>query len=145
MSYRSESTAPRCQRPRLDLSSDKSGQSTNDQNLWSQKSSLSPNLQPPSPPVLAPGLSSSVNLPLSFGDKYILVEQFETSNLFRCVDTQTTEEFCCKVCPLILCFIFIALISYSLNRWSPLKIIISSSPVTCGWTVTHPSTEWNRS
>ena len=89
-------------RLKIDATSDKSGQLLADRKLWSQSSSLSPNLQPPSPPVLAPGVGSgltdSVNLPLSFGDKYILVEQFETSNLFRCVDTHTSEEFCCKVC-----------------------------------------------
>ena len=98
MSHRSESTAPTRQRPRLDLRSDKSRQSMTVRKLWSQKSSLSPNLQPPSPPVLVPGVTTSVSLPLSFGDKYMLVSQFETSNLFRCVDTQTTDEFCCKVC-----------------------------------------------
>lgn len=99
MSETSESRAMTCQRPpRLDLTSDKRNQSMTDQNVWSQKSSLSPNIQTPSPPILVPSVASSVTLPISFGDKYILVEQLEASNLYRCLDTQTHEELCCKVC-----------------------------------------------
>lgn len=69
-------------------------------NQWTTNSSLSPNLQPPTPPILATNVNNSnVVLPSSFGDKYILVEQFETSNLFLCIDTESNAEFCCKVVP----------------------------------------------
>lgn len=39
----------------------------------------------------------SVELPVMFGENYILT-CMETSNLHKCFDTRTMEEYCCKVC-----------------------------------------------
>jgi hypothetical protein len=66
--------------------------------LLSSSSTLSPNLQPPTPPIIPTNQNPNICLPSSFGDKYILVEQIETSNLYKCIDTKTHNEFCCKVC-----------------------------------------------
>lgn len=65
----------------------------------SPNSSLSPNLQPPTPPILPSNQNPSICLPSSFGDKYILLEQIETSNLYKTIDTTNNKEFCCKIVP----------------------------------------------
>lgn len=99
MSFSLERTTPSTRLSQIDVNSAKRMQSMDDQNSWSStKSSFSPNLQPPTPPIVATNSNSRVCLPSSFGNKYVLVEQFETSNLFRCIDIKTNDEFCCKVC-----------------------------------------------
>jgi tribbles-like protein len=67
--------------------------------LLSSNGTLSPNLQPPTPPIIATNQNPHICLPSSFGDKYILVEQIEASNLYKCIDTKTHNEFCCKIVP----------------------------------------------
>lgn len=56
---------------------------------------LSPNLQPPTPPVFPcnrePYSASLV------GGRYILLDQLEGSAMYRSVNVQTQEEFSCKV------------------------------------------------
>lgn len=41
-----------------------------------------------------------LNLPLIFGDNYVLINQLEASNLYRCMEMNTNEEYYCKVCPI---------------------------------------------
>lgn len=36
-------------------------------------------------------------LPISFGESFILTNQIEASNLYRCIDTSNHQEYCCKV------------------------------------------------
>ncbi|XP_013790592.1 tribbles homolog 2-like [Limulus polyphemus] len=58
--------------------------------------SLSPNLQPPTPPILPntqdPFTASAIG-------NYILLEQFDGSTLYRCINVKTNEEYICKVVP----------------------------------------------
>ncbi|XP_076326339.1 tribbles homolog 2-like [Tachypleus tridentatus] len=56
--------------------------------------SLSPNLQPPTPPIF-----SATNEPFATSrvGSYLLLGQQEGSTLYRCVNVQTHEEFVCKV------------------------------------------------
>ncbi|KAJ6221717.1 hypothetical protein RDWZM_000262 [Blomia tropicalis] len=42
-------------------------------------------------------LPSALELPLSFGDSYILTSQIEASNLYHCIDTIDMQEYCVKV------------------------------------------------
>lgn len=60
--------------------------------------SLSPNLQPATPPVFPcnrePFSASLV------GGRYILLDQLEGSAMYRSINVQTREEFSCKVIPL---------------------------------------------
>ncbi|KAH6937069.1 hypothetical protein HPB50_025476 [Hyalomma asiaticum] len=59
---------------------------------------LSPNLQPPTPPVFPcnrePCSASLV------GGRYILLDQLEGSAMYRSINVQTQEEFSCKVIPI---------------------------------------------
>ncbi|XP_054161044.1 tribbles homolog 2-like [Oppia nitens] len=87
--------------------------SIDDQKSWSttittststSTSTLNHNLQPPSPSILViyssntnSNNNSTVRLPSIFGNKYLVVSQFETSNLYRCFDINTNQEFCCKI------------------------------------------------
>lgn len=153
MSYSSESSVPTSRPSRLDINSAKRQQSIDEQKTWSSThtktiSSLSPNLQPSTPPILVanPNPNSSVCLPSMFADKYLLVEQIETSNLFRCVDTQTSAEFCCKVCIRFIrldanCVHCLNDSTSPINRLLIQKAITSSSPDTFEWTGTQPSIE----
>ncbi|KAH9396947.1 hypothetical protein TYRP_003247, partial [Tyrophagus putrescentiae] len=43
-----------------------------------------------------PTLLFPSDLPLVFGDRYILVSQMEASNLYRVIDKETKVEYCCK-------------------------------------------------
>ncbi|CAG2120120.1 unnamed protein product [Medioppia subpectinata] len=78
----------------LIISKPKPKQSIDDHKSWSN---LSPNLQPPTPPILTTNATSDVCLPAYFGNRYLLVSQFETSSLYRCIDTKTNCEYCCKI------------------------------------------------
>lgn len=58
---------------------------------------LSPNLQPPTPPILSSNQEPLISLPSTFGEKYVLLHQVEASNLYRCIHKDTAEEYVCKV------------------------------------------------
>lgn len=42
---------------------------------------------------------------IEFGDKFVILDQIEASNLYTCVKKSTSEEFVCKVCFLVLIYI----------------------------------------
>lgn len=81
----------------------------------SPNGSLSPNLQPPTPPILSINQKPTVELPSIFADKYIITEQIETSNLYKCIDKNTCSEFCCKVSIAIFDYICIILFCFMYN------------------------------
>lgn len=37
------------------------------------------------------------SLPLCFGDRYVLTNEIEATNLYRCIDTEMGHEYCAKV------------------------------------------------
>ncbi|XP_076307318.1 tribbles homolog 2-like [Tachypleus tridentatus] len=60
----------------------------------SYSGSLSPNLQPPTPPTL---LSTPEPFAACAVGNYILFEQFDGTALFRCINAKTEDEYVCKV------------------------------------------------
>lgn len=63
----------------------------------SHNGSLCPNLQPPTPPVLPVNLEPKFTIPSTFGGKYVLRGQMEASSLYRCINTETLQEYVCTV------------------------------------------------
>ncbi|KAH7640491.1 hypothetical protein HUG17_7958 [Dermatophagoides farinae] len=59
----------------------------------SSSSATSPNVSTPA----QINVPIKLNLPLIFGDNYVLTSQIEASNLYRCLELNTAEEFWCKV------------------------------------------------
>nr|XP_046915508.1 tribbles-like [Dermatophagoides farinae] len=68
-----------------------------------QSSWIQPQPSTPQPTILATTAPAQINvpiklnLPLIFGDNYVLTSQIEASNLYRCLELNTAEEFWCKV------------------------------------------------
>ncbi|XP_027199609.1 tribbles pseudokinase 2 [Dermatophagoides pteronyssinus] len=68
----------------------------NQQSLIQQPSTPQPTILATTAPAQI-NISIKLNLPLIFGDNYVLTSQIEASNLYRCLGLNTAEEFCCKV------------------------------------------------
>src|SRR5206468_980549 len=69
------------------------------------RGNLSPNLQPPNPPILSSNQEPLISLPSTFGEKYVLLHQIEASNLYRCINRDTADEYVCKVSIIIIIII----------------------------------------
>lgn len=80
---------------RLNLRDAEHKQQSNFEKPGSGGGSLSPNLQPASPPTFT---NKEPPTATKLADKYLLLNRIEGSTLRRCIHIQSQQEFVCKVC-----------------------------------------------
>ncbi|XP_015928328.1 tribbles homolog 2 [Parasteatoda tepidariorum] len=82
---------------RLDLRDANHKQTNFEKSGCSGGGSLSPNLQPPSPPSYP--INKEPLTATKIGEKYVLLNRIDGSNLRRCIHIQSQQEYVCKVVP----------------------------------------------